>query len=79
MVFTYLTFKNQIQNLRRKISVKLLLQKLDESLFLLQICIPMKAKITGYVFLITLLMSCARAVTPNEAANRTFKKCHPMK
>jgi len=39
----------------------------------------MKAKITGYVFLITLLMSCARAVTPNEAANRTFKKCHPMK
>jgi len=39
----------------------------------------MKTKILSYILIIVLLASCARAVTPYEAANNTYKKCRPMK
>ncbi len=39
---------------------------------------PMKARFLFYMLLLVLFASCARAVTPNEAANRSFKKCKPM-
>lgn len=41
---------------------------------------PMKkTKILFYVLVIVLFASCARAVTPYEAAHHTYKKCRDMK
>jgi len=39
----------------------------------------MKTKIILYVLMIILFASCARALTPNEAANNHYRKCHPMR
>jgi hypothetical protein len=39
----------------------------------------MKSKILCYALLIVLFAACARAVTPYEAANHSFKKCRAMK
>ena len=39
----------------------------------------MKARILFYILILVLFSACARAVTPNEAANRSYKKCRGMK
>jgi len=39
----------------------------------------MKARIIFYVLIVVLLTSCVRALTPDQAANGSFKKCHPMR
>ena len=40
---------------------------------------PMKTRIILYVLIVVLFTSCARALTPDEAASRSFKKCRAMK
>jgi hypothetical protein len=39
----------------------------------------MKTRFIIYVLLLILFTSCARALTPDEAARGGYKKCHPMK
>ena len=39
----------------------------------------MKTRVILYALIIVLFASCARAYTPAEAANRSFKKCRAMK
>ena len=40
---------------------------------------PMKTRIICFVLLIVLFASCVRALTPDQAANGSYKKCHPMR
>ena len=40
---------------------------------------PMKTRIILYVLIVVLFTSCARALTPEQAANGSFKKCRAMK
>ena len=40
---------------------------------------PMKTRILFYVLIIILFASCARAVTPYQAAHNTYKKCRGMR
>gem|GEM_PF-2022011 len=39
----------------------------------------MKTKIILYVLIVVLFTSCARALTPDQAANGSYKRCHPMR
>ncbi len=40
---------------------------------------PMLNRIVLFCFLIVMLASCARAVTPSQAAHGSFKKCRSLR
>ena len=40
---------------------------------------PMKTRIIFFVLAVILLSSCMRALTPDQAANGSYKHCHPMR
>ena len=40
---------------------------------------PMKTRIILCVLIFVLFTSCMRALTPDQAANGSYKHCHPMK
>ncbi len=36
-------------------------------------------KLLAFIVLVILLASCSRSVTPADAANRNFKRCHNIR
>jgi hypothetical protein len=40
---------------------------------------PMKTRIVLFILMVMMLSSCLRALTPDQAANGSYKKCHPMR
>jgi len=40
---------------------------------------PMKTRIVLFFCLLVMLASCARGVTPFEAANKSYKKCRGLR
>ena len=40
---------------------------------------PMKTRMIIFVLIAVFFTSCVRALTPDQAANGSYKKCHPMR